>query len=1077
MKPLSVLLVLPTLVLMPAVLQADEPPEKHLELVNGLRAKNYHDLALEHLEYLGKTNPKAYPGLRLEIAKSRVALALTAEPEHRAGMLLKAKRDFEAFLKENPSPVLAAETRFEIARLAAYQGKAKLSRSLRMENAEDQKAEALLARQQFVIAGEELTKSAQLLAAELSKFPKAGPEQAQLTQRKLEADIDVALNLLDRAETYGKSSEERRDRTKIIEEAKKIFESVRDQDTKNPLCHVARAWLIYCYNAMDDDRSFKLYKLMKDDKSKAAAKGKRLARYFYIRYFPLVGDAEGAKLKPADRTRKVREECEQWLKDYRAYRNTHEGEGIRFELGESYFREGLTLEQAKAKAAAEKAFKTARDRYRSLLSPENDFTEIARQKQFQCEFKLQGEGKKALEELQGFRKCYIQAQYHIFKMGEAAAKAPLTQEERQKYFKKVVAALTRALDQAERPPASKEEAEEMPTPQELLDARYALTYYFLASGDPYRSVILGEDLARIRPVTRKSALAAGYALEAYRQIVQRDNSDPYDRQQMMKLSLMIETDKAWENDPLAAYARYQRAILLHVEKEDLEAVDLLEQLSPDFSAYLYAQCQIVLFAMQGQEKKEYSDAQKETLLKKARAALQRLPKLPPQPDPLTAQMYFRVKIVQGNLMYQEAQAELDNPPAARKKYEALDTFVAQLLQRFDKLDVTLEPNVKDFLRSQMQMMAKGVKLGLANVEFRSGNYSKVLELIAPALAEVSRELNAREVAAQVQDWVINLTSPFVDLEGISLRPKDYVVSGEILGLALRAHVQQSKLAEAREDLKLLRRLTADDKEGDASGVILKSLVVELKNQVRELQKKGESAKEQLEKTIKNFSAFLDEYAREVETRAKQADAKGLVQDLIFLADSYSNLELHDKAARMYSKYPEPKGETGNPPDDKQVQLYWYFQVQYGRELRLAKKFNEAIAVLKRVRNDPRSKFGLLADKEQIHVLEDQGKFGPAVNEWTKMLNNPSVRNFNSDKGKEFYYDCYYHFTYCNYKYGLNHKILATKKEFIRRAADWIVRREKAANQDGWNLTRARFQELLASEAPLREAYEALKKGS
>ena len=79
---------------------------------------------------------------------------------------------------------------------------------------------------------------------------------------------------------------------------------------------------------------------------------------------------------------------------------------------------------------------------------------------------------------------------------------------------------------------------------------------------------------------------------------------------------------------------------------------------------------------------------------------------------------------------------------------------------------------------------------------------------------------------------------------------------------MRASVQKGKITEAREILGLLRRLAGDEKDGtaDQTGTILQTLVLELKAQIRELKDKQQ--KTQLEATVKNFSQFLEELARE-----------------------------------------------------------------------------------------------------------------------------------------------------------------------------------------------------------------------
>src|SRR2546427_4842895 len=112
--------------------------------------------------------------------------------------------------------------------------------------------------------------------------------------------------------------------------------------------------------------------------------------------------------------------------------------------------------------------------------------------------------------------------------------------------------------------------------------------------------------------------------------------------------------------------------------------------------------------------------------------------------------------------------------------------------------------------------------------------------------------------------------------------KDYQVTGEILGLALRADVQKGKIDEAKAVLALLRRLSGEqDALGANPAAVLRTLVTELKVQVRDLKKAGDQAK--LDKTVANFSAFLDELAKN--PSQKEPDRN----EVKLLADCYESL--------------------------------------------------------------------------------------------------------------------------------------------------------------------------------------------
>src|SRR5262249_10185092 len=147
------------------------------------------------------------------------------------------------------------------------------------------------------------------------------------------------------------------------------------------------------------------------------------------------------------------------------------------------------------------------------LNPENDLTERARRNHLMISFKrIEGKG---IGQLKDFEECSLQAQYEMYKMREIADSAARAEgnerkkleEQRRAHLKNVVSAFQRAIQRADaRVPA-----------QEVTEARYSLATAYLLSGDPYRSVILAEYVARARPPQKRSAGAAGFALQAYSQ--------------------------------------------------------------------------------------------------------------------------------------------------------------------------------------------------------------------------------------------------------------------------------------------------------------------------------------------------------------------------------------------------------------------------------------------------------------------------------------------------------------------------------------------------------------------------------
>jgi len=1057
------LLALALVFLGPWPAQADETPEVQLEFVRKLRAKHYSNLALEYLEKLGKkAPPEMAPVIFLETARTKVSLALELEPEQRAALFAQARGELETFIKANGEHPEAAQARVEVARLAALQGKALLSVALRQDGREAQIAGALKARQQFIDAGKELEAAAKQLAALQAKYAEAQTPAEKVLKQKaadsfLQVQLDRGTNYLDQAETYIDEASDLtvRERAEVIEQAKKALGKLGDLDTKAPEVTLARAWLVRCYQLTDAPQdATKQYKRVMGETTASAKPGQRLAWYFQIRGIPR--DPSVKK----DKNKEILKEATAWLKAFPAERNTSLGQGVRFELAQALIGEA----QGQKGAAAAKLLGQAQKDLALLATSDSDLA--AQAGELNLTLSVARIKDLPLNKIRDFDDSFLKARYEMYVLQKGAgelekksgAERAKLEAERKTRVKTILAGLQQALRLAD----------DKTSPAQLAEARFLLTFAFLLAGDPYRAAIMGESTAKTRPPSKRSAAAAGYALEAYEAILgERNGNNEVNRGRLRKLADFILKDmaKLWSADPVTVLARYQLGMVNLRERKYAETIDALEQLPPSFQGYVYAQSQLALTALKAAKEAE-DDAEGLAFQQRALKALDRIPNLPPHPDPMTTQFFFVAQLEHGSLLFSAAGSLMQKGevPQAIQKYEELATFTTRLLQQFEKADVKLSSEVHDKLEYALGNLKKASQYGLATTEYRAGNYDKVLALTADTVKAV-KALDKGE-------------GPIVI--------KDYKMAGSLLGLNLRARVQKGAVAEAKDLLPLLRRLQGEDAlENDATAV-LQALIQELRVQVKGLQERAKTdpaAKAQLDAMAGNFMAFLQELS-------KQSDQKGMMQNLFFIANCYSSLAKHKEAAELFARIDPPKEDKGMKPEAKEVATYWYLQLQRAKELRLAardllqaaqapeaaKTFGEAREVLGKIPPPFRS---FPVQQEEIFQLEDQNVYGTAITRWNALMKSPHlVKNVATDnETKKVYFDCFYHLIYCWYEYGKNHKVPAKQTEYIRRAADYIVRLETARNQDGWQVIGNRLRKLLRTEAPLRAQYDALKKAA
>jgi hypothetical protein len=1013
----------------PPLVRGDEP---HLEFARGLRARGLPDLALEYLQKLNQKPPADIAAiLPLEIAKTRLEIGAT-DPDtgRRTTTQNQAKRDLEAFIQAQPKHPLAAEAAFEVARITLLQGQSELSRARQLDAKDAQHQAMTKARHRFEEAGAELQTAAARIQAQLNALESQGTSQAEadrksLLQAKLRADLDQGIGLIRQAQTYIEPGEEGK-RSELLKRASESLGKLAAQrDTlQDPLCWQALAWAGYCQLENEDPKAAR--KTLSDliaDTSEPAENGRRLARYFRMLVYP----------RDTDRGNPyglVQQAGEEWLRLYPEQAHTPEGCGVRFELANAYLNQATAMPKAQQQSQRARAFyEKALRAFQTLEQTENEYTARAHQNKLNIILTTSQERTAGdISKLKDFQECYLRAQLEVAQLNQTGKKSDTAkpEQERDQRYKNMVLALTRALELADAGVSD----------DDLNDARFMLAYAYLVLQDYYRAAVWGEELARTQPKFARAALAGAYALRAYALVMSKAEEAgagrddvAADRERMRSLAHYIE--QTWPGDSAADIARHTLGILLLADKNYPAAVETLGRITPAYSDSTRALYQLASAATQADKEEIKPGAGRPSYREQAEAALLRIPDLSGSDDPGTAQIYFAGKLMLADLYYRG------------KQYEKLRALADALAKALD--------NAADKIKAEHRINVRVLKLyadlGRAEAEYIAGHYSKASELVDPLVSAMKDPAHA--------------------VETNEVKEKDPGLVRAIVGLALRADVQDAKMARAKDMLEFLQKTFPDD-----ALKILIQFVQQLNSQVQQLRDRGEPAKKDLERTVANFSAFLGELSKQQEKNPKP-------ELLLFLVSSYSSLGEHKTAAKLAEQIPEPKLVAGKETTDpKVVQSYHLSRILQVRELRLAKDFAAAESTLKWILATPWGQNNLEVRKERVLLLEDQEKFAGtdgAVLGWNNLMQTLKPR-LGDNKVKEQYFDCYYHLTWCLYQHALKAVNVQQKAKGIRSAAAMIERLEAQADAAS-DPARKKLTELLKKEPLLKQAYDKLKRPS
>ena len=93
----------------------------------------------------------------------------------------------------------------------------------------------------------------------------------------------------------------------------------------------------------------------------------------------------------------------------------------------------------------------------------------------------------------------------------------------------------------------------------------------------------------------------------------------------------------------------------------------------------------------------------------------------------------------------------------------------------------------------------------------------------------------------------------------------------------------------------------------------------------------------------------------------------------------------------------------------EVAMYWNLRIQYAKALRANRDFPNVHAVHDNLLKDPKATFQIYADMEKNFAMEDDKKYGAALQRWNAFMKNPGLTSKLQDpKMKELYFQGYFY---------------------------------------------------------------------
>jgi hypothetical protein len=507
-------------------------------------------------------------------------------------------------------------------------------------------------------------------------------------------------------------------------------------------------------------------------------------------------------------------------------------------------------------------------------------------------------------------------------------------------------------------------------------------------------------------------------------------------------SLAQYMEERWPKGAAGDRARHTMGLLFLKDNHFAEGIKKLGLISPSYGSFTVSRFQLATAALKADQDgsiEPIAGDRPGDYRKRALAALESMPDSALGADPLTNHLFVAGKAILGRELFKY------------KRFQQMDDLATGLLNRLPTLRFDQDDEKDRAARNQLRFELVDVTLfaryGLAELAFQAGDHKRAAELLDPIVDRVAKAEDSQ------------------DKTNLQKNPQ---LATAMLSIALKANLQLGKLDRTDLVLDVLDKVTAES--GDASTTnILKLLAFLIRGQVEEVRKKHD--KEALDKAIKGYADILDKRIK------KQKD---LTAEFIrVLADCYSSMEDHEKAAGLLAKVPEPKGKAN--PDE--VRAFHAVQMTLARELRLSKtkeSLKKARTVVdemlgpEKKPNWGRKDISVL--KEHGQLLEAEEKYNDGFRHWAYLTKNLAKRAEQGGQNKENYLECYYHMIFCFLKIGQNATTKGKRDQAIHETAVKIAQLEQSWPDFGSDASKKRFTELLASDPDLKKEYEKAKQG-
>ena len=520
---------------MPVGVSAQEPP--HLELIQGLRERGYHDLALEYLLKLqARTEPPLPAELKavlpLEIARGQAsAAAQLADVARRNELMKKVRDDLKTFVANpaNAKHPMLGEAQFDLAKLLLDGARAKASDlealPAKDKTRPDKLKETVAA---FDETGKSFTEAVKNLEQAWRDVKEDPKDKKSVADRQKVLDTFLNALYLQGITLFEKSTALEKDDLAGSSDAMKAvrvaFDNLGSYRDKSPLGWQGLAWVGRCYEGSDLNKQKDAYDRVRSEKKPEAIPGQRLLRYFDLmnKYKAGGGKAERNAL---------RQGFEKWLTDYAATTNkeapavlaSREGQHVRYMLGTIYLEElrEMTPNDRKSPLGQSMVDKGLAI-FDSLEDTSGEFAAPSKYQKFQV-LRLSGRATaKAIKDLKTFDECLLRARLAVQDAADASGELTSADDDKAKqeirqrirgHYEIVRDAMQRGLTMI---------------PEDVEDSNWEMGHQLLYSGyfrtgDYLRAAVLVEHMAHN---ARKPDCVRKFAVEALKRLPQDRRHEP-----------------------------------------------------------------------------------------------------------------------------------------------------------------------------------------------------------------------------------------------------------------------------------------------------------------------------------------------------------------------------------------------------------------------------------------------------------------------------------------------------------------------------------------------------------------------